>query len=119
MNHVGPDDLQIRSLVERVAKGGVSEVIMATNPDTEGEATAMWRCFRAVMPIQQRPYREHLHISNLPKRLEAVRAGSIDAPYVIQFELTADELLFSPVRGVSKEIFCGLSTAVGAHDRCG
>jgi len=42
MNHVGPDDLQIRSLVERVAKGGVSEVIMATNPDTEGEATAMY-----------------------------------------------------------------------------
>ena len=29
MNHVGPDDLQIKSLVERVAKGGVREVIMA------------------------------------------------------------------------------------------
>ena len=42
MNHVGPDDLQIRPLVERVAKGGVREVIMATNPDTEGEATAMY-----------------------------------------------------------------------------
>ena len=42
MNHVGPDDLQIKSLVERVAKGGVREVIMATNPDTEGEATAMY-----------------------------------------------------------------------------
>ena len=37
MNHVGPDDLQIKSLVERVAAGGVKEVIMATNPDTEGE----------------------------------------------------------------------------------
>ena len=35
MNHVGPDDLQIKSLVERVAAGGVEEVIMATNPDTE------------------------------------------------------------------------------------
>ena len=35
MNHVGPDDLQIKSLLDRVAKGGVSEVIMATNPDTE------------------------------------------------------------------------------------
>ena len=32
----------IKSLVERVAKGGVQEVIMATNPDTEGEATAMY-----------------------------------------------------------------------------
>lgn len=42
MNHVGPDDLEIKSLVERVAKGEVREVIMATNPDTEGEATAMY-----------------------------------------------------------------------------
>lgn len=42
MNHVGPDDLHIKSLVERVAKGDVGEVIMATNPDTEGEATAMY-----------------------------------------------------------------------------
>ena len=42
MNHVGPDDLEIKSLLERVAKGDVHEVIMATNPDTEGEATAMY-----------------------------------------------------------------------------
>ena len=42
MNHVGPDDLEIKSLVERVARGEVQEVIMATNPDTEGEATAMY-----------------------------------------------------------------------------
>ena len=42
MNHVGPDDLHISQLVERVAAGGVEEVIMATNPDTEGEATAMY-----------------------------------------------------------------------------
>ena len=42
MNHVGPDDLEIRSLVARVAGGDVREVIMATNPDTEGEATAMY-----------------------------------------------------------------------------
>ena len=42
MNHVGPDDLEIKSLVERVAKGEIKEVIMATNPDTEGEATAMY-----------------------------------------------------------------------------
>ena len=42
MNHVGPDDLHIKSLVERVSAGGVDEVIMATNPDTEGEATAMY-----------------------------------------------------------------------------
>ncbi len=42
MNHVGPDDLHIKELMERVATGEVSEVIMATNPDTEGEATAMY-----------------------------------------------------------------------------
>ena len=42
MNHVGPDDLAIRPLMERVAKGDVQEIIMATNPDTEGEATAMY-----------------------------------------------------------------------------
>ena len=42
MNHVGPDDLHIKELVERVAAGGVREVIMATNPTTEGEATAIY-----------------------------------------------------------------------------
>jgi len=42
MNHVGPDDLHISQLVERVAGGTVRELIMATNPDTEGEATAMY-----------------------------------------------------------------------------
>lgn len=42
MNHVGPDDLQIKPLVDRVAAGDVHEVIMATNPDTEGEATALY-----------------------------------------------------------------------------
>ena len=42
MNGVGPDDLYIKSLLERVAQGEIKEVIMATNPDTEGEATAMY-----------------------------------------------------------------------------
>jgi recombination protein RecR len=42
LNHVGPDDVRIRELLTRVAKGGVREIIMATNPDTEGEATAMY-----------------------------------------------------------------------------
>ena len=42
MNHVGPDDLKITELVNRVAQGGVSEIIMATNPDTEGETTAVY-----------------------------------------------------------------------------
>ena len=42
MNGVGPDDLYIKSLLERVSRGEVREIIMATNPDTEGEATAMY-----------------------------------------------------------------------------
>ena len=42
MNHIGPDDLQIKSLLDRVGQGEIQEVIMATNPDTEGEATAMY-----------------------------------------------------------------------------
>ena len=42
MNGVGPDDLHLKSLLDRVAQGEVQEVIMATNPDTEGEATAMY-----------------------------------------------------------------------------
>ena len=35
-------DLHIKELVERVATGNIAEVIMATNPTTEGEATAMY-----------------------------------------------------------------------------
>lgn len=42
LNHVTQDDIRIRELLQRVAEGGVREVIMATNPDTEGEATAMY-----------------------------------------------------------------------------
>lgn len=42
MSHVGPDDIRIKELLVRVADSEVEEVIMATNPDTEGEATAMY-----------------------------------------------------------------------------
>ena len=42
MNHVGPDDLRIRELLERVGQNEVTEIIMATNPDTEGDATAIY-----------------------------------------------------------------------------
>lgn len=53
MNHIGPDDLAIKPLLERVAQGGVREVIMATNPDTEGEATAMYVA-RLLKPFEVR-----------------------------------------------------------------
>ncbi len=42
LNHISQDDIRIKELLQRVAKGGVREVIMATNPDVEGEATAMY-----------------------------------------------------------------------------
>ena len=42
MDGVGPDDLRIRELIDRVAAGGVREVILATNPSLEGENTAMY-----------------------------------------------------------------------------
>lgn len=42
MSHIGPDDLKIAELVSRVAAGGVEEVILALNPDTEGETTSMY-----------------------------------------------------------------------------
>ena len=42
LNHISQDDIRIRELLQRVAEGGVREIIMATNPDTEGEATAMY-----------------------------------------------------------------------------
>lgn len=42
MNGVGPDQLYIKELLKRIQAGGVSEVIMATNPTVEGEATAMY-----------------------------------------------------------------------------
>jgi recombination protein RecR len=42
MNGVRPDDLKIPQLVERVRRGGIGELILATNPNLEGEATSMY-----------------------------------------------------------------------------
>ena len=42
LNHVTQDDIRVKELLARVCTGEVREVIMATNPDTEGEATAMY-----------------------------------------------------------------------------
>lgn len=50
LNHVGPDDLKIKELLARINEGGVEEVIMATNPDAEGEATAMYLS-RLIKPL--------------------------------------------------------------------
>jgi recombination protein RecR len=42
LSGVGPDQLKVRELVERVRPGGVEEVILATSPTVEGEATAVY-----------------------------------------------------------------------------
>ena len=42
LNHVTQDDIKVKELLMRVGSGDVREIIMATNPDTEGEATAMY-----------------------------------------------------------------------------
>ncbi|MGH9169061.1 MAG: recombination mediator RecR [Acidimicrobiia bacterium] len=42
MQGVGPDDLRVQELLERVGRNGVTEVILATNPNLEGNATAMY-----------------------------------------------------------------------------
>lgn len=42
MDGIGPNDIRIKELLARVSDGEVTEVIMATNPDVEGEATAMY-----------------------------------------------------------------------------
>ena len=39
---IGPDDLKIKPLLERIQRGGVQEIILATNPSMEGEATAQY-----------------------------------------------------------------------------
>lgn len=42
MDGVGPDDIRIRELLTRLAPGEITEVVLATNPDVEGEATAAY-----------------------------------------------------------------------------
>ena len=42
MDGIGPDDLKIKELLQRLKAGSVEEVILATNPNLEGEATAMY-----------------------------------------------------------------------------
>ena len=42
MNGTGPDDVRLRELLERLKEGNITEVILATDPDVEGEATSMY-----------------------------------------------------------------------------
>ncbi|MCL6445819.1 MAG: toprim domain-containing protein, partial [Alicyclobacillus sp.] len=51
MEGVGPQDIRIRELVTRVGENEIEEVILATNPNVEGEATAMY-ISRLLKPFQ-------------------------------------------------------------------
>lgn len=42
LENKGPDDIRIKELLERIKQGGIKEVLLATNPNIEGEATAMY-----------------------------------------------------------------------------
>ncbi|MGH7566315.1 MAG: recombination mediator RecR, partial [Gemmatimonadota bacterium] len=53
LDGVGPEALNVERLAERVREGGVEEVIVATNPDVEGEATALY-LRRALAPLDVR-----------------------------------------------------------------
>lgn len=53
INGVGPDDLKLRNLLERLRDGKVEEVIVATNPTIEGEATALYLS-RLIKPLSVR-----------------------------------------------------------------
>ncbi len=53
LNHITQDDIRIKELFQRVATGEVQEIIMATNPDTEGEATAMY-ISRLLRPMEDK-----------------------------------------------------------------
>ena len=56
MNGIGPDDLKIQPLLSRLKNGEITEVILATNPNLEGEATSMY-IHRLISPLGVRATR--------------------------------------------------------------
>lgn len=58
---IGPDEIKIKPLLERVRRGGVKEIILATNPSMEGDATALY------LQSQLKPY--GVHVTRLARGL--------------------------------------------------
>lgn len=58
---IGPEDIKVKPLIERVARGGVKEIIIATNPSMEGDATALY------LQQQLRPF--GVHVTRLARGL--------------------------------------------------
>jgi recombination protein RecR len=50
MDGIGPDQLRVRELIDRLAEGSVTEVVVATNPNVEGETTALYLA-RLIKPL--------------------------------------------------------------------
>jgi recombination protein RecR len=58
---IGPDDLKIIPLLERVEKGNIREIILATNPSMEGDATALY--------LKQQLSSSDIHVTRLARGL--------------------------------------------------
>jgi recombination protein RecR len=58
---IGPDDLKIKQLIARVGRGGVKEIILATNPSMEGDATAQY--------LQTQLKQSDVHVTRLARGL--------------------------------------------------
>ena len=68
INGIGPDDLKLQPLLSRIADGGIEEIVLATNPNMEGEATAMY--------IRRHQSREDTKITHLARGLPV--GGSLE-----------------------------------------
>jgi len=55
MQGIGPEDIKIKELLDRIKEGNVKEVIIATNPNIEGEATAMY-ISKLIKPLGVKSY---------------------------------------------------------------
>ncbi len=65
LNNIGPDQIRIKELFERLVKANFAEVIIATNPSMEGEATAMYIKNQLVLKQKNEPQLAKLKISRL------------------------------------------------------
>ncbi len=92
LHGVGPDDLKIKGLLSRVGAGGVDEVILATNPTVEGEATALYlarllkplgvRVTRIAMGIPVGSDLEYADEVTMTRAMEG-QEGSLNLPFLI------------------------------------
>ena len=81
LNHVTQDDIRIKELLKRVSSGEVREVIMATNPDTEGEATAMY-ISRLLRPMEVK----------VTRLAYGVPVGSHDVHFIGNLKYSSDRI---------------------------